>query len=81
MAMLTRLLIICIATVLVLLAVLLLGRGGMEAELALVPALNTPAFILRSYLPFWFVPLSLIVFVSLMVKVFSSESESERGER
>jgi hypothetical protein len=52
------------------------GRGGMEPGMAIIPSLNTPALILRGMIPFWAIPLVLLIFFAVIIKVINKDSAS-----
>lgn len=66
--MINKILVISICTLLTLIIVLVLGRGGMEPEMAIIPVLNTPALLLRALIPFWAIPLVLMIIYAVIIK-------------
>ena len=43
--------------------VILLGHGGLEPEVAIIPSLNSTALILRTTMPVWLVALSVVTLI------------------
>lgn len=74
MATATKFLISSLGIVTLLGIILFLGNGRLdESKMALIPALHGPAFVLRIFLTFWFVPLGIWVFAFIMLKAFDSD--------
>jgi TRAP-type C4-dicarboxylate transport system permease small subunit len=79
-----KIIVICVAILLTLIVVIVLGRGGMEPEVAIIPALNTPALLLRLMMPIWAIPLVLITLFAVIIKVLkksdaTSNTDSTKG--
>jgi len=54
--------------------VILLGRGGLEPEVAIIPALNAPALLLRLMMPIWAIPLVLAILFALVIKILKKDT-------
>lgn len=71
-----KIIIVCAVVLITLIMVIVFGMGGMEPEIAMIPALNTPALILRGVMPFWAIPLVLCIFFALIIKVVKKDAAS-----
>jgi len=72
--MINKILVGSICTLLTLIIILVLGRGGMEQEMAIIPVLNTPALLLWALIPFWTIPLGLMIIYALIIKIIKKDT-------
>ena len=71
-----KIIVICVAILFTLLLVIVLGRGGMEPEMAIIPALNTPALLLRLMMPLWAIPLVLLTLFAVIIRILKTDATS-----
>ncbi|GAB5413041.1 MAG: hypothetical protein Cons2KO_06440 [Congregibacter sp.] len=77
-----RFIIACAIFVVTLSVLVFLGWGGefQGGKTPIVPALNTFSLVLMLYTPFLFVPLSIGVFVWLVLSIFDKAAAESKSE-
>ena len=69
-----KIIVISSVTLFALIVVIVLGRGGMEPEMAIIPSLNSPALFLRAMMPFWTIPLVLFIVFAVLIKIVKKDA-------